>query len=1003
MITVFIFNEQFSRAKLLIKVVAVPREQIVQDFDVSWAHGIQSSGGEVKKVVEIYNPLYSISKSSQQVGNDAISEVSGASWSPQHGSSNLSVNDDMETASALEITMDTNSNTLMSESFSIPKLNTTKAELAFSNKESKSEAEQKAKASDATLLSSRSLSNIEPHGVQQLISQISTLALEVGGHTDAKYQVLAKAAAQLIEIINKEIQDTNTSANENKSVVMYDHTSSIQAYSLAEEEKRDNNVVVTPATLHKYSTLASTHTKSKGRARCGEEDGRSKYALEVFGAHLKDADVKQIIELRTCEVIDHCQRDRLVAIDVQNTQVASLQQMLGALFQDFSQVSKGNEEAGGYQQDRVERQLIALRTAFLHDHLRSLSITYSKLYMLEHQHVNSFQALTALYLNGNSIKVIDGELELPHLRLLDLSNNHLKSLDHLQFLVNLSTLLVANNRIESLENSITVLLPLVDSLATLDLSGNPVCHDHNYADEALLALSGLKHLDGLDLDSLVPSYRHSMSKKALPAFPCMQPVDSNSTLRTSNTSASVDSRANVTRVDFEKRVRRALEGRLNQQRKDRSSREHFERRTGAQSQPQPQQSSTSPPRGFSAFNWESQGMAREEVKESLQSLAQYVQQRSVASLQRSWPASPSPPLGATPASASSVRHSTPAMKASASPTSFALPTSASKQRRTSQHPFRPSADRACVSEGESARSSSRGLVEARLRAENFDEMQQPERYSIWHPRYRVPQPVFGYSKPFLLRDRPRQLRQKTAPLFEKTVQRIREGFTKLPTRGTFTRANKGLTAEWYPMDYTDLETIRRQGYFHETIGSIQRASYLDPKQTSSLPDSSVLLPSPSSATLSVTKPGRRSIIGQHVSRQHRHSVSFNEVEASLHGSSALEHSRSEHDGDLSDADRYLAPGGAACEDDPSTAARPQSSNLSSLFPGMGQYQGTAGSVVKTDFSAMFAPEESPDAAAARPPVQDDQPPQDMESYLHWLEAQYSATHNIVAQDEPRVL
>jgi hypothetical protein len=40
------------------------------------------------------------------------------------------------------------------------------------------------------------------------------------------------------------------------------------------------------------------------------------------------------------------------------------------------------------------------------------------------------------------------------------------------------------------------------------------------------------------------------------------------------------------------------------------------------------------------------------------------------------------------------------------------------------------------------------------------------------------------------------------------VKRLRDGFERLPTRGTFTRAAKGLTAEWYPMDFSDLEAIR---------------------------------------------------------------------------------------------------------------------------------------------------------------------------------------------------
>jgi hypothetical protein len=65
------------------------------------------------------------------------------------------------------------------------------------------------------------------------------------------------------------------------------------------------------------------------------------------------------------------------------------------------------------------------------------------------------------------------------------------------------------------------------------------------------------------------------------------------------------------------------------------------------------------------------------------------------------------------------------------------------------------------------------------------------------------------------------------PLYDKSINRIRESFEKLSTRGTFERSSKGLSAEWYPMDYDDVEAIRRQGYFHEVIGGIQKYSYQD--------------------------------------------------------------------------------------------------------------------------------------------------------------------------------
>jgi hypothetical protein len=52
--------------------------------------------------------------------------------------------------------------------------------------------------------------------------------------------------------------------------------------------------------------------------------------------------------------------------------------------------------------------------------------------------------------------------------------------------------------------------------------------------------------------------------------------------------------------------------------------------------------------------------------------------------------------------------------------------------------------------------STRGRVVQDLSRMNFKEMQENERYSIWHPRYRVPQPIFGYSKPFCKRSTPSQ-------------------------------------------------------------------------------------------------------------------------------------------------------------------------------------------------------------------------------------------------------
>lgn len=147
---------------------------------------------------------------------------------------------------------------------------------------------------------------------------------------------------------------------------------------------------------------------------------------------------------------------------------------------------------------------------------------------------------------------------------------------------------------------------------------------------------------------------------------------------------------------------------------------------------------------------------------------------------------------------------------------------------------------------------------------------------------------------------------------------MREGFEKLPTRGTFTRASKGLIAEWYPMDYSDLEAIRRQGYFHETIGDTQQYSYRDffsnsqsknskniraksmsPQRSHSFnggntsqSQAQILnISNSGSVTLSPQRQGRRPSIGQHVSRMYKSS----EGRIETYGRDPYAHLRKWHD------------------------------------------------------------------------------------------------------------
>jgi hypothetical protein len=58
-------------------------------------------------------------------------------------------------------------------------------------------------------------------------------------------------------------------------------------------------------------------------------------------------------------------------------------------------------------------------------------------------------------------------------------------------------------------------------------------------------------------------------------------------------------------------------------------------------------------------------------------------------------------------------------------------------------------------------------------------------------------------------------------MWDASVRRMRDSFEKLPSRGTFSRASKGLSDDFYSMDLDDLKYVRRTGLFHQTIGDVK--------------------------------------------------------------------------------------------------------------------------------------------------------------------------------------
>jgi len=593
----------------------------------------------------------------------------------------------------------------------------------------------------------------------------ASVNLDVMTNKEEQQQALLKAAALLLQSLSSQVP-INLSHEGHPELSEQGNADTNESL----QGPLDQRIHIDEDNLHNFSIVNITSSKANNRR---ESDVQHKVALEVFGKELDDDLARSVVELRVCQIIEA--EDKIISLDVEKTSVASLQQFLGNLFQSSPlAVEPSYLHKESFESHRVQKELKALRLAFVRDNIRALNLRESHIISLEHSALNAFKHLTALHLTNNRIKVIDGALDLPHLRLLDLSGNQLKSLDNLQLLTSLTTLLAANNRLDSLDHALTVLLPLADTLSTLDLCNNPVCDDHNYADEALQAFPFLRHLDGLDLDHVTPSYSRS-SSRSLPAFPCTQDrygarVDDSQRDHSSH------------RADFEKRVRRAVEFRRQQQRKSRSREEYFSKREERKSQTDAPRGSPEQP--HSVPRWSDDFSQAADPRESLQSIPQAPSRtptpslRAAATPTHDFRASYSRGASQSSGTPSSTRHarpvsaSTPPIQSSTSPPRFAVQTSSSKQRRKSQaaslvghwsghessSPSSPTRRRSVLDVTDSFKlrvqafgiggatqglgyhsdtdthRSCRGLVERKLRREHFEEMQETERYSIWHPR-----------------------------------------------------------------------------------------------------------------------------------------------------------------------------------------------------------------------------------------------------------------------------
>jgi len=158
------------------------------------------------------------------------------------------------------------------------------------------------------------------------------------------------------------------------------------------------------------------------------------------------------------------------------------------------------------------------------------------------------------------------------------------------------------------------------------------------------------------------------------------------------------------------------------------------------------------------------------------------------------------------------------------------------------------------------------------------EMQEQERFSIWHPRYRVPKGIFGYSQPFIHRSGPSPSSSAEVdakphpPLFEKFVRRMRDGFEKMSPGGTMSRALRNLPPGWYPADYEEVEYVNHADVFKASSSSNNLSEQTMSKSFSG--GGSVVLHSNGSTTISPQREGRRRSLGPHQSRRYRSADSF---------------------------------------------------------------------------------------------------------------------------------
>jgi len=914
-------NPKISFARVLVKLAALKRSKLLEDFEASWQ--LASQKGVVKKVVDVRNLAFNGSENEEEDGFASLaSEDIGDMRSPV-----------LSPASQMEVMLeeeeeegdDDNETSVRRKSNTTTTTATTRPRRVTDTTETDKEAESGSEKVIARPVAA-------PSPAPSVLSPTSQALLQDVGRDDDR-----DGGADLGRLLS----ESSSSAFTKKPPAA--------ARSPTAKRERSSKTTLFACSRTK-PVVASGHAGNQAASSSAAAGGSlTAIVIEVFGSSATDTVVAEALALRAVEKFDS--RCRVAAIEVSEAPITSLSSSVSNVF------------GGSSDLDRM-------RAMMLEDHLKHLSVTSCPALRVFDASVNRFANLSSLDLSGNGIVAVEGALNLPLLQRLDVSGNRISSLEFCTELRGLKTLVAKDNNISSIR-AVQVLIPLSASLSTLNLAHNPICLDLRYASTVVNILPKLKLFDSRDLVALGRSYsRNPTPTRGGKDGPPPLPQDLSALDALLEAEAEADAVNRGLEQEFERRLKRAVKKRqsgggrfavsLSSSSGSEDDDDEAAMAAAAKHKGQPKKrsspsratvstsrpSSAPNPQLFSAFSRSLPSASRSqspsggrqaasasasateaEFSEHLMGHTKANRAKRISQRQgvvSHWPGHENERPSETPRKAVAVpsavpetkdegegegaeeeegelnesrarNRSTSAMSALTNTTRRSSSPSGRRQSggstlllETRAHILRmkaygiprqegegAAAGVATAAEGDAVSLASKGAHSVRVKQRANDrtlaQREEDARFGIWHPRYRVPKRTFGYSKPFLHSNAP-EANTEGIPLFDKYVKRMRDGFEKLPTRGTFPRAAKGLMAEWYPMDYTEVEAIRRQGYFHEVIGDTQKYSYRDLRSMESRtahPHDEVSVDKRGSTVLSPRKGDRRGRNVMHQSRQYK--------------------------------------------------------------------------------------------------------------------------------------